>query len=391
MSIFVWGGVIVLLFLAVAAIAAFLIAPPVLEKTQNRVATLPPYQIAAEMKGLHRRLSIVDLHADPLLWKRDLLKRSSYGHIDVPRLIDSNVTLQVFAAVSKVPMGLNFESNAADSDLITMLAVVQAWPFRTWSSLCQRALYQAEKLERFAARSQGRLALVRSVQDLDELLSRRETETELVGGLLALEGVHALEGELANLDTLYDAGFRIIGLTHFFDNEAGGSAHGLEKGGLTSFGRELVQRVQERNMLLDLAHASPRVIDDVLALTNAPVIVSHTGVCGTCDNQRNLSDAHVRGIAATGGVVGIAMFEQAVCGETIADTARAIRYGVDLVGVDHLAVGSDFDGGITAPMDASGMALFTEALIEQGFTEEESAKIMGGNALRVLREVLPRD
>jgi len=391
MLMLVWGGVLVLSFLVVAAIVVAWIVPPMVEKRLNNVSEPPPYRVREETGSLHKRLFVADLHADPLLWNRNLLKRHDYGHVDVPRLVDGNVALQVFAVATKVPWGLNFERNAADSDMVTMLAVAQAWPPRTWGSLLQRALYRAEKLERFAAQSQGRLVLVKSVRELDALLARRRTEPELVGALLALEGVHALEGDLANLDVLYDAGFRLIGLAHFFDNEAGGSAHGVEQGGLTPFGRELVQHIQEKNMVLDLAHASPQVIDDVLEMTTAPVLVSHTGVRGTCDNQRNLSDAHVRRIAATGGIIGIAMFETAVCGTTVADTVRAIRYGTDLVGVDYVAVGSDFDGAITAPIDASGMALLTEALMDQGFAEKEVARIMGGNALRVLRGVLPEN
>jgi microsomal dipeptidase-like Zn-dependent dipeptidase len=101
------------------------------------------------------------------------------------------------------------------------------------------------------------------------------------------------------------------------------------------------------------------------------------------------SDEHVRGVAATGGVIGVAMFKQAVCGTTMDDTARAIRYGADLVGADYFAVGSDFDGAIKAPVDASGLARLTETLMAQGCTGEEIAGIMGGNALRVLREILP--
>lgn len=224
------------------------------------------------------------------------------------------------------------------------------------------------------------MVLVKSVRELDELLVRRRTEPELVGAFLALEGAHALEGDLANLDVLYDAGFCLIGLAHFFDNEAGGSAHGVEKGGLTPFGRELVRYVQEKNMVLDLAHASLQVIDDVWEMTTAPVVASHTGVRGTCDNQRNLSDDHVRRIAATGGLIGIAMFETAVCGTSLDDTARAMRYSADLVGVDYVVVDSDFDGAITAPIDANGMALLTEALMDQGFIGEEIARIMGGTS-----------
>jgi microsomal dipeptidase-like Zn-dependent dipeptidase len=143
-------------------------------------------------------------------------------------------------------------------------------------------------------------------------------------------------------------------------------------------------------MALDLAHASPRVIDDVLTMTTAPVLVSHTGVQGTCEGPRNLSDDHVRRIAATGGLLGLAMFEGAVGGTSVEDTARAMRYTADLVGVEHLALGTDFDGSITAPVDASGLALLTEALMGQGFTDDEIARIMAGNALRVLCQVLPR-
>jgi membrane dipeptidase len=383
-----WMGVILLVILAGAAALVLWILPPRLEKRFNKVLAPPPYHTSAEAQNLHQRLQVVDLHADPLLWKRDLLQRSDYGHVDLPRLAEGNVTLQVFAAVTKTPRGLNFDSNPADSDMITALAVAQAWPPRTWGSLLQRALYQAHKLERFAARSNGRLLLVKSAREIEQLLARRETKPDLVGGLLALEGVHALEGNLDHLDVLHEAGYRMIGLTHFFDNEAGGSAHGADKGGLSPFGRELVRRIQEKHLVLDLAHAAPRVIDDVLAMTAAPLIVSHTGVQGTCEGPRNLSDDHVRHIAATGGVLGLAMFEGAVGGDTVEDTARAVRYTADLVGVDPLALGTDFDGAVTAPVDASGLALLTEALMGEGFTDDEIASIMGGNALRVLCEVL---
>ncbi len=377
--------------LAVGIVVLVRVLSLLVERFLNKVATPPPYQAGEEARAMHEQLFVADLHADPLLWKRDLLKRHKHSHVDLPRLIDGNVALQVFAVATKIPWGLNFERNSGDSDMFTMLVAAQYCPPRTWGSLFQRALYQAEHLNHCTARSQSHLVLVKNARELEQLLARREEQPERapVGAMLALEGAHALEGDLDKLDLLYDAGFRIIGLSHFFDNEAGGSAHGVDKGGLTPFGRELVRRVQEKRMLIDLAHASPRVVDDVLEITSAPVIASHTGLRGTCDNTRNLSDEHARGIAATGGIMGIAMFEQAVCGTTIADTARAIRYGADLVGVDYFAIGSDFDGAITAPIDASGLALLTEALIEQAFTRKEIAKIMGNNALRVLRQALP--
>ena len=143
---------------------------------------------------------------------------------------------------------------------------------------------------------------MRSRADLAEFLKARGSSGQnRTAALLALEGLHPLEGKLENVDKLYEAGFRMAGLTHFFDNELGGSAHGVEKGGLTPFGRDVVARLEEKKMLVDLAHASPKVVDDVLAIARRPVVVSHTGVQTTCPGPRNFSDAHIRAIAARGG------------------------------------------------------------------------------------------
>jgi microsomal dipeptidase-like Zn-dependent dipeptidase len=364
---------------------------PLLERGLNRVRLTSPYSVSESTKTLHEKLFVADLHADPLLWNRDMLRRSNYGHVDIPRLVEGNVAIQVFAAATKIPIGINFEQNYSRGDLLFPLTLIQAWPPRTWFSLLNRALYQAEKLQRFASRASDRLMLIKDAQDLEMFVVRRVAVPRLVGALLALEGAHALEGNISNLDVLYNAGFRMIGLAHFFDNEVGGSAHGMHKGGLTAFGRELVQHIESRGLILDLAHASPQVIDDVLDMgITTPVIASHTGVQAICQNLRNISDAHVRSIATTGGIIGIALFETAVCGTDIHDTTRTMRYVADLVGVDHVAIGSDYDGAITAPMDASGMALLTEALLKQGFVVDDVAKIMGGNVLRLLREALPR-
>lgn len=359
------------------------------ERAINKVVIKPPYAVPLEAYILHQGLFVVDLHADSLLWNRDLLIRSRTGHVDVPRLISGNVGLQVFGVVTRSPAGQNFYRTRGRVDRVTAISVTGGWPLRSWSSLLQRALYQARKLERFAAQSGGKLVLVRTAADLDALQARREQHDLAVGGFAGLEGVHALGGRLENLDRLFQAGFRMIGLTHFFDNRAAGSAHGVNKGGLTPFGRDVVRKVQDSHMLLDLAHASPQTIDDVLEMAAAPVLVSHTGVCGVYDHPRNLSDAHIRRIAASGGVIGIALFEGALPAPTLELAARSMRYVADLAGVDAVALGSDFDGAVTVPVDASGLPLLTEALLAKGFDRDEIAKIMGGNALRLIRSVLP--
>ena len=183
----------------------------------------------------------------------------------------------------------------------------------------------------------------------------------------------------------------MIAPVHFFDTEFAGSAHGMGKGGLTPAGRALVRGLEARSMLLDLAHASARTIDDALAMARKPVVVSHTGVRATCDNARNLTDAQLRGVARTGGVIGIGFWPTAVCGDAPRDIARAIRHAASVAGIDHVGLGSDFDGAVPVPFDAAGLPQLTDALIAEGFSDEDVARIMGANAIRVLqfRAALP--
>jgi membrane dipeptidase len=367
----------------------FFVLPRQVDQRANKVWAGSYSATSAQATALHQKLFIADLHCDALLWNRDLLERNRRGAVDVPRLLAGNVALQAFTVVSKVPLGLNIERNTDQKDLITLLAVSQRWPASTWGSLKQRALYQAGKLHDFAARSNGRLVLIKTREDLQNYLSRRGNENQITAGFLGSEGAQVLEGNLDNLDALFEAGFRMMAPTHFFDTEIGGSAHGLEKAGLTALGRQWVQKMEEKKMIIDLAHASPKVIDDVLALATRPLVVSHTGVKGTCDNTRNLSDDHVKRIAQTGGVIGIGFWETAVCGTETKAIAQAIRYTANLAGVEHVSLGSDFDGAVQTPFDAANIIQLTEALLAEGFSESEIALIMGGNVLRVLQEILP--
>lgn len=379
------------LIVAACVAAFFTVVPGVADRLYNRTHGPPPYHASERALALHRTLRVADLHADTLLWARDPLARSTRGHVDLPRLVEGGVSVQVFTVVTKAPRGLNYDSNEESAlDNITPLVVAQAWPAKTWTSLKERALHQARRLEDAAARSGGRLVLVRTAADLARFVERRESEPQLVAALVGLEGAHALEGDLSNLGALYDAGFRIIAPTHFFDNDWGGSAHGARKGGLTEKGRELVRRLEERRVLVDLAHASEATLADVLRMATRPVIVSHTGLRGVCDNARNLSDEQARGVAATGGLVGVGYWPAATCGEDARSVARSIRYAADLVGVRHVALGSDFDGSVTTPFDTTGLAQITDALIAEGFNEDEIKLIMGENVIRLLSETLPQ-
>ena len=308
----------------------------------------------------------------------------------MPRLIEGNVGLQVFTIFTKSPHGLNFEHNAGDAfDDGSALMFVQLAPPATWTSLLWRALYAAHRFDRTVERSNGKLVAIRSRADLERYLQRRASEPGITAGFLGIEGAHALDGDLNNIETLYNAGVRMMAPTHFFDNDMGGSSAGERKGGLTAKGRELIRRLEQRKILVDVAHASEQTLDGVLAIATRPVVVSHTGVKGTCNNSRNLSDRQLRAVAATGGVIGIAYFDVAVCGGSADDIGRAIRHAVDVAGVEHVALGSDFDGAVVVPFDTTGLPVLFDALLRQGFDDDEIAKIAGGNALRVLRATLP--
>jgi membrane dipeptidase len=379
--------VVVILLLALAAF--FFILPAYFEKSMNVTLKPPPYTASDRALDLHKRLLVADMHADSLLWDRDLLDRAERGHVDVPRLIEGNVALQAFTVVTKTPRGQNIESTDSTTDNITLLAIAERWPISAWSSLKERALYQARRLHDAAARSGGRLAVIKTADDLIRYLERRESEPSITAGFLGIEGAHALDQDLANIDVLFDAGFRMMAPTHFFDNDLAGSAHGVEKGGLTEKGREMIRRMEEKRMIIDLAHASAKTIEDVLAIATRPVVVSHTGVKATCDNARNLSDEQIRGIARTGGIIGIGYWDTAVCGDDAGAIARAIRHTANLVGVEHVALGSDYDGAIPAPFDTTGVVQITDALLAEGFSESDIEKIMGGNIIRLLLASLP--
>ncbi|UYY78863.1 dipeptidase [Sphingomonas sp. R1] len=376
-------GLIVVLL--VAAIGFFGIAPVVTEAGMNRVVATPLPEVSAATRALHARLQIADMHADTLLWRRSLLDHASRGQVDLPRLEAGNVALQVFSSVTKTPRHQNYDANGADSDNITLLAIAQAQPPRTWGSLLQRSLWHAEKLEHAAAGSEGRLRVIRTPADLDRLLADRAAGRKVVGGMLSIEGLQDLEGDPTNLDRLYAAGFRMAGFAHFFDSEAAGSMHGLAKGGLTPLGRQVLRRMEALGMVVDVAHASHRAVADILAMARRPVVSSHGGVQATCQVNRNLTDDEIRGIARTGGVVGIGYWEAAVCSTSPTAVAAAIAHVRDLIGIDHVGLGSDFDGAVTTGFDAGQLAVVTQALVNRGFSDADIAKVMGGNVLRVLR------
>jgi membrane dipeptidase len=204
-------------------------------------------------------------------------------------------------------------------------------------------------------------------------MALRVKDPRPVGAMLTIEGLQNLEGKAANLNRLYMAGFRMAGLTHFFDNEVAGSMHGLKKGGLTPFGRDVVRWMEAKGMIVDIAHLSHAGVAEVLAMARRPVVSSHGGVQATCKVNRNLTDDEIRGVAKTGGIIGIGYWD------------AAMKHVRDLVGIQHVALGSDYDGATTVRFDTSQLVQVTQALLDEGFTPDDIRAVMGGNALRVIR------
>ncbi len=360
------------------------------ERLINRVEQGPLPQLSERARVLHEASLVVDLHADSTLFGRDLLERSDVGHVDFPRLREGGVGLQFFTAPTRVPISFDLHQTSADApDVLSLLGGLRGGPFRRVGPY-RRGMLQGAQIRQAAERSGGEIALISTKGDLEALLSARAEGKPVIGVLLGLEGAHALEGDIENLTRFHASGVRMIGLTHFFDNDFAGSAHGTEKGGLSELGRGLVARMVDLGVMIDLAHLSPRAIDEVLARVDVPTVVSHTGVKGTCDNPRNLSDDHVRAIASGGGVIGIGYWELAVCGTAPRDVVAAMQHVIGLVGDDHVALGSDYDGATTVAFDTSQLPVLTQAMLDAGLAEASIKKILGDNIVRVMRELLPQ-
>ena len=375
----------------ITLVLVFFWLPPYLEKSRNRTLPSQYTEISSKAGQLHDSLFIADLHSDSLLWNRNLAKKSAYGHVDIPRLIEGNVALQVFSVVTKAPKNLNLISNTDDTDNITLLAIAQLWPVRSWFNLFERANYQASKLALIANNPKNNFHLINNQQDFKDYLQLRNNNSNITAGILSLEGAHALNGQLENVDRLYELGFRIIGFTHFFDNKLGGSAHGTKQGGITKFGEQVLERMHELKMFVDLSHASPKLAEDIISLSKRPVLVTHTGIQAVCASKsnRNLTDKQIKQVAATGGLIGIGFWPTVTCNRSISGIVSSIRYIGNLVGFDYVGLGSDFDGNVSVPFTSSDIEQLTQALIDAGLNNQQIRKVMGGNLQRIFEQYLP--
>lgn len=329
-----------------------------------------------EARALHARSPAIDLHADSLMWSRwvgyDLQARHDPplpfaalgGHVDVPRLREGGIGAQFFGLVS-LPIGQR----------------------RGLASVIHE---QIDELETAISVAPERLCLARTAEDV-EAAARRGA----VAALLGIEGAHALEGELEQLERFARRGVRYLGLCHFSANEACYPAYGRgrhDAEGLTPFGREVVRRCEELGIIVDLAHINRRGFLEACAMARRPLYVTHTGVAGAFKHWRNVDDEQLRAVADRGGCVGIIFCPQFLGGDGLEPVVRHLQHIVDVAGEDAPALGSDWDGFIVPTRDlcdASRLPLLTDALLEAGWSERAIAKLLRDNALRVIRDNPP--
>ncbi len=373
---------LLLIVLGGITVALFIWAPGFIFSTVNSVEQTSSTEPLQETQEFHASLFIADLHDDSLAWRLDITRRNKDGHSDIPRLIEGGVNLVVYSSITKSMMSPGTHND--DSSIVTNVqSILQTQPPKTWFSSYNRAIYQAEKLVRFESRAEGALIALNTDERIRDFLTT-PTKPGIVGAMLSTEGLHALEGNIDNFDHLYEAGYRIFGMAHLFDNAFAGSSQGVEQYGLTNLGKELVRKGDDYGVVWDLAHASQNTITDLLAITKRPVIVSHTGVKAICEHPRNLSDDQIVAIANGGGIIGIGFWKAAMCEVSTDAIVQSIRHVVNLVGVQHVAIGSDFNGSVTTPFDSSDLSLLTQTLLDNGFSQEEVRAIMGENLRRVL-------
>lgn len=356
----------------------------------------------------HDDLVVVDGHNDviyeSILPGKDIGQRLSSGSTDLPRLKEGGVDVQVFAVWSD---DAKWRSGA----------------FR-------HANEQLDALEKMIAANTDKIALAKSSADIGPILQAGK-----IAALIGIEGGNMIENSIENLVRLHERGARYLTLTWNY-NLAWASCAAMEsdktmaaeRKGLTALGKEIIKKMNKIGMMVDLSHAGEQTFYDVIAVTDKPILVSHSNAYSLCPHPRNLKDAQLEALKKNGGVVGVnfysgfldpdyetrlkaiysrhfgrpdvsmstwAMYEQLPkelqrqADAPLSKLLDHIDYLVRKVGIEHVAVGSDFDGIESAPQgleDVSKFPVLTKALLERGYKKEDIAKIMGQNFLRILKE-----
>ena len=245
-----------------------------------------------------------------------------------------------------------------------------------------------DKIEELVERNKCYLSIARTPNDLwmNKHLGKKSI-------MLGIENGQALDGKIENLQHFAQRGIVYMTLCHNGDNDICDSARGSQThNGVSAFGRQVISEMNRLGIMVDLSHAAEKSFYDALDMSSTPIVCSHSSCRALCDHPRNLTDDQMRALAAKGGVMQVTLYNGFLVkdGEaTIQDAMRHLLHAIDVMGIDHVGLGTDFDGdgGIRGLANSSELIHFTRQLMAHGFSQEEIQQIWGGNFLRVMQQV----
>ncbi|GAG63624.1 unnamed protein product [marine sediment metagenome] len=320
-------------------------------------------------KQIHQKATVFDGHCDTILevmkHKRTLEKKSTTGHLDIPRMKEGGIDVQFFAVFIE-------DIYKPDRSL-------------------KRALQLIDCFYREIENNQDDISLVTNYNQIKEA-----NRAGKIAAILSIEGGEALEGDLGVLRVLYRLGVRLLTLTWNQRNQiADGIGESRTGSGLTEFGLKVIDEMNDLGMLIDVSHLSEAGFWDVVKRSKTPIVASHSNCYALCPHLRNLKDEQIKALADKGGVIGITFVPNFLTQEkrktTVEDVVKHIDYLVEKVGVDYIGLGSDFDGTGGLPLGLEGVDKIpniTGVLLGRGYKEKDIKKILGENFLRVFKEVV---
>jgi membrane dipeptidase len=324
----------------------------------------------SELTLVHFAALMVDFHNDILsVMASDrnyrLADLHSYHHTDIPRLKMGGVDVQLFAVYVSPSQ---FPNN----------------PFNQAMEMIN--IFHEEMMLNYED--------IRQSKNYDEIIST--VESGKISAVLCVEGGHTIENDLNNLYALHNEGIRYMTITWNNSTDWAVSAQDSRSAtvGLSDFGREVIRKMDSLGIIIDISHTGIKTIEDILEVTTNPIIASHSGVRALRNHYRNLYDDQIKAIAKSGGVIGVVFYPSFLSTNpssvNINTVIQHIDYIVNLVGIDYVGIGSDFDGIETTPFgleDASKFPYLTQKLLERGYSAEDVFKILGGNFMRVINQV----